>query len=182
MKKAIWILSIALFISLLVIAFLLWWHRLATSKIIQENNIILQNKEKLLTERENTINNLLENPITKETIKYLSSAKKDEIILNQQDIIKADTIIIDNLYDRLNKTNEALKATFSFQHSLSLFALAGIDKTITPDIYVGVMYRRYFTNCKLIEPFIGGGIAVKIYEDIGGAGLFEVGFKFGKNK
>jgi hypothetical protein len=176
MKKAIWILSILLFISISIIVLMLLISKKNNTKLTKENDTTLKDKPIVMDSRDNQIKDIT--PITNETIKYVTVKENEE---KYKKIIDADTIIINDLYDRLYKTNKALKSIFSFQHSLSIFALGGFDTTLKPDIYIGIMYRRYFTNLRFIEPFIGGGVAVKIYEDRGGAALFEVGFKFGKN-
>jgi hypothetical protein len=189
MKKAIWILSITLFISIGIIVLLIFSHQHRITNLTKSNDEIIKNKDALLDKRQQTIDYYIANPLTKETVKYLSSSEKDKKTIELQKAIekisKSDGIIINDLYDRLNKTNETLKSTLRFQHSLSLFVMGGLSGSLQrlyPDIFIGLTYRRYFTNCKLIEPFIGVGIAYKVYEDRGGATLFEGGFKFGKKK
>jgi hypothetical protein len=168
MKKstiAIIILSVLLFLSLSSLVLTVFIQRKSTNKLVIANDTkIIELKHDLKT-RDAEIENLKNNP--KITV--------EEKVVIQEKIIEADTELIENLSFRLDKTNEALKKRFIPKHSLSAFALVGLDNTLNYDLYVGVLYRRYFLEGRM---FIGGGAFVKPRENIGGGISLEIGMTF----
>jgi hypothetical protein len=165
-----------------VMIFLFIFHNNNENKIITQNKILLENIEKELVEREKKIKELNDNPviITKEIIKKMDSSEMKHAILDLQDeniklyeIIKQDTFMIESLRKNLQKTNNILSESFNPKHGISLFCLAGIDRTIDIDIYLGLSYRHYFFNGRF---FISGGLAGKFYKEFGISVLAEIGF------
>jgi hypothetical protein len=136
-----------------------------------ENKLIIANDERLtelkyeLESRDKEIKRLKDNP----TIKI------EEKVIIQEKIIEEDTKIISDLKFRLDETNEKLRKRFITQHSLSAFALIGLDNTLNYDLYVGLTYRKYFLDGRV---FIGGGAYVKPMKNIGGGASFEIGLTF----
>lgn len=178
MKKAIWILSVLLFISILIIIFLIFFQKQNITRLTKSNDEALAYYKTQIDLRDQKIQELYHSPITKETIKYIPAEKKNDIILQQQKIIDADTQIIKDLYDRLDKTNTELKKKYDFKNSFSAFVLGGLDKELEIDLYTGIKYRRILFSLPKFNMFAGFGGAVKVYRVVGGALEVELGFTF----
>lgn len=173
MKKTIIILSILCFLLLSFIVLENIWFVKKTKRITEKaNNILLKYniKEPLYTQQfENRnkqvdeLNNMIYNE-DKEKV-YKTIINKDTELLNecqnQKEILKIS----------LEKTIEELENINKKKNELVLFMIAGISITkqynIVPDIYVGLEYNRTLYSGKKIDFALGGGAAVKIYQDIG---------------
>jgi hypothetical protein len=164
MKKniAIIILSVLLLIVSGLLVFTVFFNKKNETKLTRVND------EKIIELK-------YELQSRKKEIEKLKSLPIEERVIIQEAIIEKDTEIINDLTFRLNETNEKLKNRFIVKHGLNIFALAGLDNDLNIDIYIGVTYRRYFLDGRL---FVGGGLAVKPYKNIGGAALLEIGFTF----
>jgi len=142
-----------------------------------ENETIIDNFDKkenvyvnLIADRDKTISDYkLNKPKTEKEIIYYETIKKDTKLIEE---LREDN---KQLKTQLEKTNKALKSIYYIKHGLSLFALAGIDRELEIDVYTGIIYRRYLFKGRF---FIGGGAAIKLYDEIGVSGLFELGFTF----
>ena len=174
MKRTITIiiLSVIIVILLAVITFGYFGNKKTITKLEKSN-------ENLLTAVEDYQKQLKEKKvITIEKIKLLTDPEKEKLIMDQQDTLLKNMIVIDELKQALEKTNNELKKQYKPKHSIEAFVLAGIDTTLTPDIYIGLTYMRTFYITNKLAFCIGGGAGYKPYYDKGGALFFQTGFKF----
>lgn len=189
-KSTVTIIILSSVIAILIALFFTWWFisRGIDNRQVKENKISLEKINEQLIIREQRIKELIDNPviITKEKLIIMTEPEKDKTILDLQDkniklaeIIKQDTFIIESLKNDLQKTTDILAKSFHPKHSLSVFGLAGIDRSLDIDIYAGLIYRRYFFDGRF---YIGGGFAIKAYKELGGSVLFEIGFACGIKK
>lgn len=184
MKRTIAIIVLSLIIVALIVfdtAYFLKSKKNQT-KQIEKNKELLTYLDTQLEERDKVIKNLIANPkiITKEKIISLPDQEKTKLIIDQQnslnkltDIIRQDSLIIETLKDNLKKSTEIMN-TPQLKHNVSLFVLAGIDTTKNIDIYAGLLYRYYF----IPRMYAGCGGAIKLYQNIGGSLIFELGIAF----
>jgi hypothetical protein len=167
MKKtiAIIILSVLLFISIGISILSVYLNRNNQTKLTKANDEKLVELKYELESRDKEIKRLKDNP----------EIKIEEKVIIQEKIIEKDTEIIKDLKFRLDETNTKLKKRFIPKHSLSAFALIGLDNTLTYDLYVGVTYRRMFFDGKF---FVGGGAFVKPMKNVGAGVSLEIGITF----
>lgn len=177
MKKAKTIIIIVLVVLLLVGISINVVQYIWRLKLEKETDVIIENNNKkenvyidLLQDREKTISEYkLNKPKTEKEIVYYETIKKDTKFIEE---LRSDN---KELKDQLVKTNKALKNIYKIKHGLSMFALAGIDRDLEFDLYTGITYRRYMFNGRF---FVGGGVAVKLYDEIGIGITLEIGINF----
>lgn len=180
------IISLSIIVVIIISIFFAWFFisKNAEKKQVKENKIAIEKINEQLALREQKIKELIDSPIiiTKEKILQMDSSEMKHAIIDLQDknvklsdIIKQDTFLIESLKSDLQKTNDILAENFRPKHSISIFGLSGLDKTLDIDIYAGIIYRRYFFDGRF---YIGGGAAVKAYKELGGSILIELGFTF----
>jgi hypothetical protein len=148
----------------------MYFHKKSTNALVQSNEEYLDKLSEKIKNRD-------------EKIKSLENMSINKKVIIQKEIIKEDTTTIENLEEKLTKTNYKLKNRFIPKHSINAFALAGLGfdvesqyfKTPQPDIYIGLMYKRHLWEGRA---HIGGGLAVKVYKEVGIGAIVEVGIKF----
>lgn len=182
-KSTITIIILSSVIAMLIALFFTWVfiNRGIDNRQVKENKIAIEKINEQLIIRGQRIKELIDNPviITTEKLVKMTNHEKDKTILDLQDknikladIIKQDTFMIESLKNDLKKTTNILAKSFKTKHSISLFGLVGIDRSLDIDIYAGIIYRRYFFEGRF---YIGGGAAIKAYKELGGSVLFEIG-------
>ncbi|HEY0088244.1 MAG TPA: hypothetical protein VGB37_05335 [Candidatus Lokiarchaeia archaeon] len=174
MKRTITIivLSVIIVILLAVIIFGYFGNKKRITNLTLTNDETVKYYTELLEKEKN------KKPITIKEIQVMTDKEKEQTIIKLQDEKKGLLDIIQKLNSDLEKTNNELKKQYKLKHSIEAFALAGIDTTLTPDIYIGLAYTRTFYITNKLAFNIGGGVGYKPYKDQGGCLLFELGFKF----
>jgi hypothetical protein len=159
------ILSALLLLSIFLNIFTFMIKKNSETKLTKANDEKLIELKYEIESREKEIEKLKSNP----------KIKIEEKVVIQEKIIEKDTEIIKDLHFRLDETNEKLKNRFIPKHGLSLFTMAGLDNQLNIDLYIGVTYRKYWFDSRF---YVGGGVAVKPYKNIGGAAILEIGLTF----
>lgn len=153
-----------------------FWHRKQMEK--QKTELVQANEKKI-----DEVNALLEKeknkkPITIKEIQIMTDAEKEKTILTLQEEKKELLVTIEDLNDQLQKTNEQLKKYYQLKNSVDVIGMIGTDEELKLDVWVGIEYKRTFYINDKVAFNIGGGGAVKLKHNLGGAGIVSLGFKF----
>jgi Ca2+/Na+ antiporter len=199
-NKVIIILSGLLLACLIIIFLIFFFQKKHETDLTKKNDKIIKELNQTIIDRDKKIKEIIDNPKIKivyktetiETLKIMPDEEKNQLIFNLQDqnkelritiddlnlIIKSDTAIIDGLKKSLFETNNILKSKKEKLNDISIFGLAGLDKNLNIDIYAGLIYKRtlYYNNYFSFN--FGGGGAVKVYKELGGAITIEGSIKF----
>jgi hypothetical protein len=87
--------------------------------------------------------------------------------------IKTKNDNINLLISDLEKSTELLKNKWHPNFGFSALILAGLDEKLNKDVYVNLLFNKYFLTGR-IHLDVGAGI--KIYEQLGGSLLLGFGF------
>lgn len=101
-------------------------------------------------------------------------------------IIDEDTKLLKECQKTKQKLKKELETTLSQinrkKNELQLFVLTGLSANtiidIEPDVYIGLLYNRTLIQTKKVDFFVGGGGAVKVYQNRGGALTIQTGLRF----
>lgn len=114
---------------------------------------------------------------------FKAETEREKMLL---DIIDEDTKLLNECQDQKDKLKKELEIILSQisskKNNIELYVLAGgsgediVD--IEPDVYVGIKYNRTLVQTKKVDFYLGGGVAVKIYQNKGMAGTFQLGVRF----
>lgn len=158
--------------------------------IFLENFLIIKKKSKIILDSDNIITNYdiqerYEKALLKKREEKIKIVYKTKDIIKYKEIIKDDTELINRLTkdkkelrDQLEKSNNELKNINKKKNEIEIFGFGGIDTELEPDIYIGMKYNRNLYTGNKVDFYIGGGLAVKIYKNYGGAAILDLGIKF----
>jgi len=144
----------------------------------QKTELIQTNEKKEAYYKELLEKEKNKKPITIKEIQVMTDTEKEQTIIRLQEEKKELLIAVEDLNNQLSKSTIELKKQYKLKNSIDAIGMIGTDEDVKLDVWVGVEYKRTFYISDKLAFNLGGGVAVKIKHNLGGAGIISLGFKF----